>query len=124
MKIIQMAELLNAKTLIAGPHIDDDISSAFCSDLMSDVLAFVNESTVLITGLTNPHVVRTSEMLDLKCIIFVRGKIPSEEIIEEAEELGITVLSTDMTAFTTCGILYGAGLKGLTIKRNEQGGIV
>ena len=124
MKVTQMARLLSAKTLIEGHFKDQEITSAFCSDLMSDVLAFVNENTVLITGLTNPHVIRTSEMLDLKCIVFVRGKVPGEDVIEEAEELGITVLSTEMTAFTSCGMLYEAGLRGLTIRRNEQGGIV
>ena len=124
MVVNKMIELLGARVVLEGNYLDCDIESCFCSDLMSDVLAFVNESTVLITGLTNPHVVRTSEMLDLKCIIFVRGKIPPENVIEEAEDLGITVLSTDLTAFITCGILYGAGLRGVTIQRNEHGGIV
>ena len=124
MVVNRMIELLNARVVLEGEFLDCDIESGFCSDLMSDVLAFVNESTVLITGLTNPHVVRTSEMLDLKCIVFVRGKIPPENVIDEARELGITVLSTDLTAFITCGILYGAGLRGVTIQRNEHGGIV
>lgn len=124
MIVNRMIELLNAKVVLDGDFLDCDIESGFCSDLMSDVLAFVNESTVLITGLTNPHVVRTSEMLDLKCIVFVRGKIPPENVIDEARDLGITVLSTDLTAFITCGILYGAGLRGVTIQRNEHGGIV
>ena len=124
MVVNKMIELLGARVVLEGDYLDCDIESGFCSDLMSDVLAFVNESTVLITGLTNPHVVRTSEMLDLKCIIFVRGKIPPENVIGEAEDLGITVLSTDLTAFITCGILYGAGLRGVTIQRNEHGGIV
>ncbi len=124
MVVNRMIELLNARVVLEGEFLDCDIESGFCSDLMSDVLAFVNESTVLITGLTNPHVVRTSEMLDLKCIVFVRGKIPPENVIDEARDLGITVLSTDLTAFITCGILYGAGLRGVTIQRNEHGGIV
>ncbi|MBQ7185033.1 MAG: hypothetical protein IJR97_13740 [Clostridia bacterium] len=124
MVVNRMIDLLNARVVLEGDFLDCDIESGFCSDLMSDVLAFVNESTVLITGLTNPHVVRTSEMLDLKCIIFVRGKIPPENVIDEARDLGITVLSTDLTAFITCGILYGAGLRGVTIQRNEHGGIV
>ncbi len=124
MVVNRMIELLNARVVLEGDFLDCDIESGFCSDLMSDVLAFVNESTVLITGLTNPHVVRTSEMLDLKCIVFVRGKIPPENVIDEARDLGITVLSTDLTAFITCGILYGAGLRGVTIQRNEHGGIV
>ena len=147
MVVNRMIELLNARVVLEGEFLDCDIESGFCSDLMIDVLAFVNESTELITGLTNPHVVRTSEMLDITCIVFSRGKMPSEEILEmadevgiavissplttytenvidEARDLGITVLSTDLTAFITCGILYGAGLRGVTIQRNEHGGIV
>ena len=86
---------------------------------MSDVLAFVDEKTVLITGLTNPHVVRTSEMLDLKCLVFVRGKVPTADILESAEEQGLVVMTTKETAFTTCGLLYEAGLRGVPIEWPE-----
>jgi len=79
---------------------------------MSDVLAFVKEKCVLITGLTNVHVMRTAEMLDIHCVIFARGKIPSEDILEEAREIGIAVLATEHTNYTTCGLLYQAGIKG------------
>ena len=84
MTVSDMVRITNAKILLGEDHQDQEISSAFCSDLMSDVLAFVNEDTVLITGLVNPHVIRTSEMLDLKCILFVRGKQPSQDILEAA----------------------------------------
>ena len=105
--------------LLGEDQQDREISSAFCSDLMSDVLAFVNEDTVLITGLMNPHVIRTSEMLDLKCILFVRGKQPTQEILDAAEEMGIVVLSTGLSAFTTCGLLYDAGLPGIAMRTQE-----
>ncbi len=112
MTIREVADILEAKVLIHGERMDEPVDTACGSDLMSDVLAFVKDKTVLITGLINPHVVRTSEMLDITCIVFVRGKLPSEEILEMAEEIGITVLSTEMTTYTACGELYIHGLPG------------
>ena len=79
------------------------------------LLAFVDEKTVLITGLTNPHVIRTSEMLDLKCLVFVRGKVPTEDILDSAEEQGLVVITTKMTAFSACGLLYDLGLRGVPV---------
>ncbi len=116
MTIRDMVDILHARVLNGEDKLDTPVSTACCSDLMSDVLAFVNEKTVLITGLTNPHVIRTSEMLDLKCLIFSRGKVPTADIVEQAEELGLVVLSTKETAFVTCGLLYTAGLRGVPIE--------
>ena len=86
MTIADMVAVLNAKVLVGGDKLDTPVYTACCSDLMSDVLAFVDEKTVLITGLTNPHVVRTSEMLDLKCLVFARGKIPTDDILQSADD--------------------------------------
>ena len=125
MIIADMVEILNAKVLRGADKLDTPVYTACCSDLMSDVLAFVDEKTVLITGLTNPHVIRTSEMLDLKCLIFARGKMPTDDILEGADELGMVVLHTKMTAFTACGLLYEAGLRGVPVPAEwHQGGSV
>ncbi|MBR1708700.1 MAG: hypothetical protein IJ719_07730 [Clostridia bacterium] len=115
MTIADMVEILNAKVLIGADKLDIPVYTACCSDLMSDVLAFVDEKTVLITGLTNPHVVRTAEMLDLKCLVFARGKIPTADILEGAEELGLVVIATKLTAFSACGVLYEKGLRGVPV---------
>ena len=79
----------------------------------------MNEKTVLITGLTNPHVMRTADMLDLKCLVFARGKVPTDDILETADEQGLIVMTTKETAFTTCGLLYEAGLRGVPIEWPE-----
>ena len=100
MTIGDMVSILKAKVLLGEDKLDTPVYTACCSDLMSDVLAFVDEKTVLITGLTNPHVIRTSEMLDLKCLVFARGKVPSEDILESAREQGLVVITTKATAFT------------------------
>jgi hypothetical protein len=75
-------------------------------------LTFVKEQTVLLTGLNNPQVIRTAEMLDVSCIVFVRGKKPTQDIINMALERDIVLLSTDNTLFEACGKLYEGGLRG------------
>lgn len=112
MNIREIQELLGAKLLYGEALLDKDIHSACGSDLMSDVLAFVKDKTVLLTGLTNPHVVRTAEMLDVSCIVFVRGKLPTPEILEMAQERDIAILATGHTLYVACGILYANGLPG------------
>ncbi len=112
MKISTIVELLDAKVLCGNDKVGDHVYSACGSDMMSDVLAFVKEQAVLLTGLVNPQVVRTAEMMDMRCIVFVRGKNPSPEILELADDCGIVVLSSPERMYTACGKLYANGLSG------------
>lgn len=116
MKLKEIKNILNAKVLVGEEYLEKEVKSAFGSDLMSDVLAYVNDGTVLLTGLTNPQVIRTAEMLDLFAIIFVRGKMPIQEIIDMAKEKNITIMTTEYTLYTTSGMLYEKGLKGIKIE--------
>ena len=112
MKISKIQELLDAKVLCGEEYIGRHVYSAFGCDLMSDVLAFAKDQAVLLTGLCNPQVVRTATMMDMRCIVFVRGKRPSDDVISLARESGIAVLASDMRMYTACGILYANGLHG------------
>ncbi len=112
MTIREVIQVLDARVLYGEDKLDQEVKTACGADLMSDVLAFVKDKTILITGLTNMHVMRTAEMLDIHCIVFARGKVPQDDILEEAEELGIVVLTTEHTTYTTCGLLYQAGIRG------------
>ncbi|MBQ2978368.1 MAG: hypothetical protein IJE17_12855 [Clostridia bacterium] len=121
MTIGDMVQILHAKVLCGEDKLDKPVSTACCSDLMSDVLAFVNEKTVLITGLSNPQVIRTADMLDLKCLVFARGKTPTEDMLTQADEQGLAVICTRETAFTACGLLFSAGLRGVPIEWQKEG---
>ncbi|HBB29438.1 MAG TPA: hypothetical protein DC000_09365 [Clostridiales bacterium] len=114
MKIGQFIELLSAECVTNQIDEEKEYNYAFASDLMSDVLALANNTTVLITGLNNPQVIRTAEMLDISLIILVRGKKPSEETLAIANETNITILTTDLIMFETCGKLYESGLSALS----------
>ena len=112
MTVLQLKDILSAELLCGGDHLDREVHTACGSDMMSDVLAFVKEQAVLLTGLVNPQVVRTAEMMDMKVIVFVRGKMPSDAILDLAHKLDIVVLKTELEMFTSCGKLYQAGLRG------------
>jgi len=112
MKLSRIIELLDAEVLCGHAGGDVEIASAFGSDMMSDVLAFEVENTLLLTGLVNQHVIRTAELLDVGCILFVRGKAVPQEIVQQAKDAGICLLRTDKTLYVSCGILYNAGLPG------------
>ena len=112
MTIREVVKLLDAEILCGQDRLDTEIHTACGSDMMSDVLAYVKDQSVLLTGLLNPQVVRTAEMMDMLCIVFVRGKRPEAPVIELAREKGIVLLSTEKRLFVACGILYTNGLGG------------
>ena len=112
MTIREVMQALEAELLTPGADLETQVHAACGSDMMSDVLAFVKDQAVLLTGLVNPQVIRTAEMMDIVCIVFVRGKMPDPSMIGLAEERGIALLSCGQRMFTACGLLYENGLRG------------
>ncbi|MEJ5296681.1 MAG: DRTGG domain-containing protein [Armatimonadota bacterium] len=112
MKLREIIELLDAEVLTRNADLEREVEYAGASDLMSDVLAFTRPGSVLLTGLQSIQVVRTAEMLDLKAIVFVRGKRPDANTIALAEEMGLPLFVSSYPLYEACGILYQAGLPG------------
>ena len=112
MTVNDIKKLLNADILCGEEFADREVHTACGSDMMSDVLAFVKDQSVLLTGLCNPQAIRTAEMMDIVCIVFVRGKMPDESMLELANERELVILTTPMRMFPACGILYENGLRG------------
>jgi predicted transcriptional regulator len=115
-KLDEVREILDAEVIVGRDQMKKEVHTAFGADLMSDVLAFARPGTMLLTGLTNPQVIRTSEILDIAAIIIVRGKVPSPETIKLAEELKIPILTTRYILFETAGRLYRWGIVGCVDK--------
>ncbi|MBN2830139.1 MAG: transcriptional regulator [Candidatus Cloacimonetes bacterium] len=116
MTLRELAEKLEGEVLTNTPNLDVEVPCAFSSDLISDILMCTKESTLLLTGLTNPQVIRLSDMIDLVGIVFVRGKRPTEELIEMAEERELVLISTNFTMYRSSGILYQEGLRSCKIQ--------
>ena len=111
MKVSEVAEILKATILVEG-NMEEEVITACGSDMMSDVLAYVKDQAVLLTGLVNPQVVRTAEMMDMVCVVFVRSKSPTEEMVSLAKESGMVLLKTRKRMYEACGKLYSHGLDG------------
>lgn len=112
MTLEEVRRILEAD-VVCGADLDQiDVEMVCGADLMSDVLAYTKTGALLLTGLTNPQVVRTSEMADAVAICFVRGKKPPEETVRLATRNNLPLLATRLPMFEACGRLYQAGLKG------------
>jgi predicted transcriptional regulator len=112
MTVREIVKILDAKVFIGEKDIDLEVQAACGADLMSDVMAFVKDRVVLLTGLVNPQALRTADLLDIRVIVFVRGKKPTDDLLEMAVESGMILLSTKYSMFLACGKLYEAGLRG------------
>jgi len=121
-KIYKIKEILKAKQYTDKNLDDKIINGAYASDLMSDVLTtnFYEENSILISGLNNPQVIRTAELLDIDAILLVRGKKPTDETIAMAKENDIVLIGTDFNMYNSCGILYSNGVKGITNEKNKK----
>lgn len=111
MKLSKVCEILEAK-VICGDIEDVTVASACGSDMMSDVLAFVKDQGMLLTGLVNAQVIRTAEMMDMHVIAFVRGKKPDDEMIKLAQSKNMVLMCTGYPMYIACGKLYEAGISG------------
>ena len=112
MKLSDIQAILHARVLCGEDHLDWEVSSACGSDFMSDVLAFVKNQALLLTGLVNPQVVRTADMMEMKCIVFVRGKVPGPDILSLARERDMVIMTCPKRMYEACGLLYSKGLRG------------
>ncbi len=110
MTIREIAALLDAQWICCEDGADQEVRYAFASDMMSDVLAHVGEDTMMLTGLINSQSVRTAEMLDVPCLVFVRGKMPHQDAVLRARQIGLPTLVTGCSMFEACGRLYTAGM--------------
>lgn len=107
-----IASWLEAEPLTGAQWMDRLIEVVISCDLMSDVLAFSKHQGLLLTGLTNQQVIRTAEVAGMLGIVFVRGKRPSQPVLDLAEEYSLPVLFTNLSMFEASGRLYSRGLRG------------
>ena len=122
MKLKKLVNILDATVYTAKTYKPNkEVAFAFSCDLMSDALMMLRnvplefcEKGILSTGLVTIQGVRTADMLDVKVILLVRGKKPTDQVIQIAEEKDIIMLGTAYTMFSSNGKMYEAGIKGIS----------
>ncbi len=112
MMLEQVRDVLEAELLVGQESLNIEVKMACGADLMSDVLAFSKSESLLLTGLTNPQVIHTAEIAEIKAVCFVRGKRPPAETVELAQDKGIPLLCTSLPMYESCGRLYSHNVPG------------
>lgn len=113
MKVSEIMEILKATVLVGDDQLDNEIVAAGAADLMDDILAALAEGSVLLTGVTNEQVLRTAKIAGVGAIVFVRGKMPGDSLLETAKNFKVPILQTHYSMFVASGRLYMSGLRGL-----------
>lgn len=111
MTVRDVCDIIHARVVCGEKLLGREVKSGFGSDLMSDVLSFAKEKSILLTGLCTTEVIETAFMLDIVAVVFVRDKKPDEKVIALAKEKEIPVLCTGHRLFSACGLLYERGLR-------------
>ncbi len=110
MKIKEIVDILDAQVICGDHYQNSEVESGFASDLMSDVLTLDTDKMLLITGLANMQTIRTVEMADIHCVLFVRNKQVSPEMLALAKEQDLILIQCKYSMFNTVGKLFEAGL--------------
>nr|WP_321500430.1 DRTGG domain-containing protein [uncultured Dethiosulfovibrio sp.] len=120
MRLDQLADFIDAEVVHGQEMLESiEIEQVYGADLMSDVLAFAQPGSLLLTGLTNIQIVRTAQMMDLPAVVFVRGKYPQKEAVDLAISLDMPVMVCHKSMFEACGILFREGLLPCTIEKRQ-----
>ena len=119
MKLSEIRDILNATLLVGEEKLDMLFTTGAGTDLMSDLLRCPTHGVVLLTGLNNLQVIRTSVIAGVSALVLVRGKMPDQEMIDKARHHDLPLLSTPFTMFTSCGRLFENGLRGVDHKHPE-----
>ncbi len=114
MQLKMLRGLLECDVLTGEDALDIEVDGAVASDAMSVVLASPHPRALMITALTSIQSVRTAQLAYLPAIIYVRGSRPTEMAIKLARDNKTVLLSTKLSMFDCCGILYSQGIRGAT----------
>ncbi|MFU2158503.1 MULTISPECIES: hypothetical protein [Caldisericum] len=115
MRVEDIIKIVDAEILQSVGNWEANIKYGFAADLLSDTLFVISreeEAILLITGVTNPSVVKTAKILDIPVVLIVRGKPVEQATIDLAKKEQIILLRTKNIMFVTCGLLYKEGLQG------------
>ena len=112
MTLQEVKEILDAEVLCGEHLLDREVDHAFACDLISEMLAFAGSHTLLITSLTNPHIIHTAEVMDAVGVVFVGDRKPDEELIRKVNNENIPLLTTPFLIFKSCGLLFSCGIEG------------
>lgn len=106
----QIQDLFHLDAATGDAGLDREVKGGYCGDLLSDVMANAMEGQVWLTIQSHQNIVAVAVLRELAAVILVNGRIPDEDTKAKAEEEGLPILLSPLTAFQLAGQFYDAGI--------------
>ena len=106
MTVKELTEKLNLQVIAGAKGLTNEITGGYVSDLLSDVMGHANAGEIWITLQTHKNVMAIASLKELAAIVIVKGLTAEEDMLNQANEEDIPVLSTSMSAFDVTGEIY------------------
>ena len=113
MIVQEMMEFLHAEVVAGGNNMGNDVSGGYVSDLLSNVMSQGKSGNVWVTMHGHQNIVAVASLLGLVAIIIAGNVQPDPQTIQKADEEGIPLLVTTLSAFEVVGLLYSKGIAGI-----------
>lgn len=112
MKLKEVVEELNLDVRSGKEGLDTEVAGGYVSDLLSDVIANSRKGDLWITLQIHQNIVAVATLKELAGIILINGKEPAEETVTKAEQEGVPILTSPVTAYEMVCQLHGLGISG------------
>ncbi len=106
MRLSEIADELGLEILHGSP--DCEVTGAYTSDLLSDVMAHAEEGDVLITIQAHNNTVAVASHVESPAIIICNNRPIAESMTRAASEHDIVLCRTELNQFRVSGIIYAA----------------
>ena len=111
MKLQEIIDSLSLKVETPSADLNREVSGAYVSDMMSDVMGNAKDGFLWITIQVHLNIIAVASLKNLSGIILVNSRVPAEDTLKKAIEENIPIMTTPLPAFDLVGMLYGLGLR-------------
>ena len=112
MTVNEMAKLIEAENMTPETDGNAEVSCGYTCDLLSWVMAHGRAGMAWITVQTHMNVIAVASLMEMAAVIIPEDIQMEAPSLEKAQDEGINVLQTPLTAYEICARLAAAGLPG------------
>jgi len=110
LKGAELQKLLGVEVAAGARGLEKEVTSGYCGDLLSDVMANAKEGAIWVTIQSHQNIVAVAVLKRLAAIVLANSRIPDEETRAKAEAEGIPILLSALGAYQIAGRLYELGI--------------
>ena len=111
MKLVDLVDALDLAVIAAAGQLGNEVTGAYASDLLSDVMANSRAGNVWITLQVHVNIVAVASLKEMSGIILINGRRPEDDTAHKAETEAIPTMVSKLPAFELIGRLYELGIR-------------